>query len=36
MALFEAPFIYAARWFLPDADRRDYEARDSDALAVPA
>lgn len=36
MALFEAPFIYAARWFLPDADRRDYEARDNGALAVPA
>jgi len=29
MALLEAPFIYAARWFLPDADREAYEARDN-------
>jgi hypothetical protein len=28
MALLEAPFIYAARWFLPEEDRRAYEARD--------
>ena len=27
MALVEAPFIYAARWFLPPADREAYEAR---------
>jgi queuosine precursor transporter len=31
MALLEAPFIYAARWFLPDADREAYEARDKDS-----
>jgi queuosine precursor transporter len=28
MALLEAPFMYAARWFLPEADRAAYEARD--------
>jgi uncharacterized integral membrane protein (TIGR00697 family) len=33
MALLEAPFIYAARWFLPEDDRRAYEARDE---ATPA
>ena len=27
MALLEAPAIYAARWFLPEEDRRAYEAR---------
>lgn len=29
MAFLEAPFIYAARWFLPEEDRRAYEARDT-------
>lgn len=36
MAVVEAPFIYAARWFLPEEDRRAYEARNPDAAAVPA
>jgi queuosine precursor transporter len=37
MALIEAPFIYAARWFLPAEDRRAYEARnDGAALAAAA
>jgi uncharacterized integral membrane protein (TIGR00697 family) len=31
MAVLEAPFMYAARWFLPDADREAYEARDKDS-----
>jgi uncharacterized integral membrane protein (TIGR00697 family) len=35
MALLEAPFMYAARWFLPDADRDAYEARDSKDGATP-
>jgi len=35
MALLEAPFIYAARWFLPEADRRAYDDRDG-APAVAA
>lgn len=33
MALMEAPFIYAARWFLPEEDRRAYEARDGAPMA---
>lgn len=36
MAFLEAPFIYAARWFLPEADRAAYEARDNGAAAVAA
>ncbi len=36
MAFFEAPFIYAARWFRPDEDRRAYEARNGGEAAVPA
>jgi queuosine precursor transporter len=35
MALLEAPFIYAARWFLPERDRRAYDDRDG-APAVAA
>jgi queuosine precursor transporter len=35
MAFLEAPFMYAARWFLPEEDRRAYEAR-SDAAPVQA
>lgn len=33
MALLEAPAIYAARWFLPEEDRRAYEARDGAPMA---
>jgi queuosine precursor transporter len=33
MALLEAPAIYAARWFLPEEDRRAYEAREGAPLA---
>lgn len=29
MAVLEAPFIYAARWFLPEEDRLAYEAQDN-------
>jgi uncharacterized integral membrane protein (TIGR00697 family) len=29
MAFLEAPFMYAARWFLPEADREAYEAREN-------
>lgn len=36
MALLEVPFIYAARWFLPQDDRRAYEARDDGAVPVAA
>jgi hypothetical protein len=36
MALLEAPFIYAARWFLPEEDRRAYEARNDRALPAAA
>ncbi len=36
MAFVEAPFIYAARWFLPEEDRRAYEARADNVVAVPA
>ena len=36
MALFEAPAIYAARWFLPEEDRRAYEARNDSALPAVA
>jgi uncharacterized integral membrane protein (TIGR00697 family) len=36
MALLEAPFIYAARWFLPEEDRRAYEARNGEAMAQAA
>lgn len=36
MALVEAPFIYAARWFLPEEDRKTYEARADNMVAVPA
>jgi len=36
MALLEAPFIYAARWFLPEEDRRAYEARNGEPLAQAA
>ncbi|HWA48792.1 MAG TPA: queuosine precursor transporter [Dongiaceae bacterium] len=35
MAILEAPFMYAARWFLPEADREAYEARDSKDGAAP-
>ena len=35
MAFLEAPFIYAARWFLPDADRAAYEGRDNNSGARP-
>ena len=31
MAILEAPFMYAARWFLPEEDRRAYEARNDGA-----
>jgi len=34
MALFEAPAIYAARYFLPEEDRRAYEARNDGAAPV--
>lgn len=34
MAFLEAPFIYAARWFLPTVDREGYEARND--VAAPA
>jgi uncharacterized integral membrane protein (TIGR00697 family) len=33
MAILEAPFMYAARWFLPDEDRRAYEARNGEPMA---
>jgi uncharacterized integral membrane protein (TIGR00697 family) len=33
MALIEAPFMYAARWFLPEEDRRAYEARNGAPMA---
>jgi uncharacterized integral membrane protein (TIGR00697 family) len=36
MALLEAPFIYAARWFLPEEDRRAYEARDGGPMLTAA
>lgn len=36
MAILEAPFMYAARWFLPEEDRRAYEARSDGAAARPA
>jgi len=36
MAILEAPFMYAARWCLPEEDRRAYEARDDGALPVAA
>jgi queuosine precursor transporter len=36
MAILEAPFMYAARWFLPEEDRRAYEARNDGALPVAA
>jgi hypothetical protein len=36
MALLEAPFMYAARWFLPEEDRRAYEARNDGALPAAA
>jgi queuosine precursor transporter len=36
MALLEAPFIYAARWFLPEADRRAYDEREDAAVAQAA
>ena len=36
MAFVEAPFIYAARWFLPEEDRKEYEARNDGLVAVPA
>jgi uncharacterized integral membrane protein (TIGR00697 family) len=35
MAFLEAPFMYAARWFLPDADRAAYETRDRNGGAAP-
>jgi uncharacterized integral membrane protein (TIGR00697 family) len=31
MAFLEAPFMYAARWFLPEEDRRAYEARNDES-----
>lgn len=36
MAILEAPFMYAARWFLPEEDRRAYEARNDAAPAQAA
>ncbi|HET6157825.1 MAG TPA: queuosine precursor transporter [Dongiaceae bacterium] len=33
MAFLEAPAIYAARYFLPEEDRRAYEARDGSPMA---
>ena len=36
MAFLEAPFMYAARWFLPEEDRKAYEARSDGALPVAA
>jgi queuosine precursor transporter len=33
MAFLEAPAIYAARWFLPEEDRRAYEARNDGPVA---
>ena len=36
MAFLEAPAIYAARWFLPEADRRAYEARNDASMAQAA
>ncbi|HNB26607.1 MAG TPA: queuosine precursor transporter [Alphaproteobacteria bacterium] len=36
MAFVEAPFMYAARWFLPEEDRKTYEARADNLVAVPA
>jgi uncharacterized integral membrane protein (TIGR00697 family) len=36
MAVLEAPFMYAARWFLPEEDRRAYEARNEAATAQAA
>jgi queuosine precursor transporter len=33
MALVEAPFIYAARYFLPEEDRKAYEARNGEPMA---
>lgn len=33
MAIIEVPFIYAARWLLPEADRCAYEARDDAPMA---
>jgi hypothetical protein len=33
MAFLEAPAIYAARWFLPEEDRRAYEARNDGPMA---
>ena len=33
MAILEAPFMYAARWFLPEEDRRAYEARNAEPMA---
>jgi hypothetical protein len=33
MAILEAPFMYAARWFLPEEDRRAYEARNGGPMA---
>jgi uncharacterized integral membrane protein (TIGR00697 family) len=35
MAVLEAPFMYAARWFLPEADREAYDARDRNSGATP-
>ena len=36
MALLEAPSIYAARYFLPEEDRRAYEARDGGPMVAAA
>ncbi len=36
MAFMEAPFIYAARYFLPQDDRRAYEARNAELTAQAA
>jgi uncharacterized integral membrane protein (TIGR00697 family) len=33
MAFMEAPFIYAARYFLPEEDRKAYEARNGEPMA---
>jgi len=36
MAILEAPFMYAARWFLPEEDRRAYEARNDGPMLATA
>ncbi|WP_119299858.1 queuosine precursor transporter [Dongia deserti] len=36
MALLEVPTMYAARWFLPEEDRRAYDARDGGPMVAAA